>query len=60
MTAQQNNLAADFEYPSGKVEEFDLLTWSKKCCCVYSLTDSLMFFSQSPVASIFFLVEQKE
>lgn len=34
------------------------LTQSRKCCCIYSLADSLMFFSQRLADSIFFLVEE--
>lgn len=34
------------------------LTQSNKCCCIYSLADSLMFFSQR--GSIFFLGEAEE
>ncbi len=36
------------------------LTQSNECCCIYSLADSLMFFSQRLAASIFFLVEAEE
>ena len=36
------------------------LTQSNKCYCIYSLADSLMFFSQRLEASIFFLVEAEE
>lgn len=36
------------------------LTQSNKCCCIYSLADSLMFFSQRLAASIFLLVDAEE
>lgn len=36
------------------------LTQSNKCYCIYSLADSLMFFSQRLAASIFFLVDAEE